>query len=420
MSAPQVLDLMFKLNFNVVFPARALMRTMPQITNLRAPLLRICDLLDYSPKIEPSPDLLQIKVSSSDELARILASCSMVKDGMFSDCRLVTTCGLSGGDVQVPAGSQLVSYWSEGMEMPINDNMSIPGTVSYPVWVQFSEKIRPARFHGHIEFDDVHFAYPSAMQKPVLQGLSFTVEPGQKVALVGKTGCGKSSVMSLLQRLYRPQSGRIKIDGRPIEDYDVHFLRSRIVIVDQSTVLFAKTLRENIAYGLHGVTDEEVRHACQNAVAWEFINEKPDKLMTAVTTGGANLSGGQRQRVAIARAMIRKPDVILLDEATSALDAKNERVVQEALDKLAQNGSALVVAHRLSTIQDSDKIIVVNDGTKVQEGVHEDLLKQPVVREVEVGTPGNSAPQLQRQFSQEMERSQLSPCSCGACTALHV
>merc|ERR1711907_506164 len=127
--------------------------------------------------------------------------------------------------------------------------------------------------------------------------------------------------------------------------------------------------------------------------------KEPDQLLSVLQEGGSNLSGGQRQRVAIARAMIRKPDVILLDEATSALDMKNERFVQEALDKLAQNGSALVVAHRLSTIQDSDKIIVVNEGTKVQEGVHEDLLKQPVVKEVDVGTSENSAPQLERQFS---------------------
>merc|ERR1719387_689492 len=158
--------------------------------------------------------------------------------------------------------------------------------------------------------------------------------------------------MSLLLRLYQPQKGQIKIDGRSIEDYDVNYLRSRMVIVDQHTVLFRMTLRENITFGLQrDKGDDEIQRTCEEACAWDFIQEKPDKLMTDVTTGGGNLSGGQRQRLAIARAMIRNPDIILLDEATSALDVKNETVVQKALDKLAKQGSALVIAHRLSTIR---------------------------------------------------------------------
>merc|ERR1719277_1896530 len=182
--------------------------------------------------------------------------------------------------------------------------------------------------------------------------------------------------MSLLLRLYNPMQGTIRIDGRPIEDYDVQYLRSRIAIVDQNTVLFRKTLCENIAYGIRDASSEDVKKACEEACAWEFIQEKPDKLMTEIATGGSNLSGGQRQRVAIARAIVRRPDVILLDEATSALDAQNERIVQEALDKLAKHGSALVVAHRLSTIQGSDKIVVVDKGQKIEEGTHEELLLQ--------------------------------------------
>jgi len=232
----------------------------------------------------------------------------------------------------------------------------------------------PKRFTGLIEFEDVHFSYPKDPRKPVLKGLTFKVEPGQKVALIGHTGCGKSSTMSLLQRLYEPTKGVIKIDGKPLKDYDIRYLRQRIVIVDQFTVLFAMSVRDNITYGMQGVPDEEVEKACKEAAAWGFLEEKPDKLMTQVAVGGSNFSGGQRQRIAIARAIVRKPDVILLDEATASLDNENEKLVQQALDKLAKHGSSLVIAHRLSTIKDSDKIVVVGEGRCVEQGTHDQLL----------------------------------------------
>jgi len=251
-----------------------------------------------------------------------------------------------------------------------------PAKLHFPLRLHFSRKVRPPRFHGKVEFEDVHFAYPNNPMKPILRGVTFTVEPGQKVAFVGSTGCGKSTVMSLLLRLYSPQSGTIKIDGRPIEDYDIHFLRSRVVIVDQHTVLFRRSLRDNIIYGMdREASDLEVERACRDARAWDFVQEKPEGLMTEVATGSANLSGGQTQRIAIARAMVRKPDVILLDEATSALDSQSEGVVQEGLDRLARQGSALVIAHRLTTIRDSDNIVVFHNGLILEQGTHEELLR---------------------------------------------
>jgi len=259
----------------------------------------------------------------------------------------------------------------------------VPSLV-FPVRVAFSKGLRPRRFRGKIEFRNVFWAPPTDTRKMILNGLSFVVEPGQKVALVGPTGCGKSSTMALLQRLYDPTGGEILIDDIPIADYDVHHLRSRIVIVDQSTVLFNTTIKENITYGLpYSPSDAEIEQACRDAKAWDFIASKPDGLMTVLHDGGKNLSGGQRQRLAIARAMIRKPDVILLDEATSALDNENEAKVQEALDIFARRGSALVIAHRLSTIKDSDNICVIDGGVVAESGSHDELLGKLPCKEIE-------------------------------------
>jgi len=184
--------------------------------------------------------------------------------------------------------------------------------------------------------------------------------------------------MSLLQRLYEPQSGQILIDDVDLRQYDINFLRSRIVIVDQHTVLLNATIRDNVAYGLPNITDEEVVAACKAAVAWDFICEKPDGLMTMISGGGSNLSGGMKQRLAIARALARKPDVILLDEATSALDNENEALVQKSLDALTAKGSALVIAHRLSTVKDSDNIVVIDHGCVAESGSHDQLMAKDV------------------------------------------
>ena len=370
MKASELLSAVFKINCNLSFPIRDIVEEIPRMGKLLNPLGRICDLLQAKSLIEPPTFPHFIDTKTHDELLGVLDKC------VTTEGRTVLTELVDVPTESPPAkGAQLVSLNTADHE---NVTVSLKQAIdfsqlSFPVRAVFSRGLRPQRFRGHIEFRNVSFSYPTDLRKPVLNGISFTVEPGQKVALVGATGCGKSSVMSLLQRLYDPSDGEILIDGIPLPDYDIHFLRSRVVIVDQNTVLFNTTIRDNIGYGLD-VTDEEIVQACKDAKAWEFICEKPDKLMTVISDGGKNLSGGQRQRLAIARAMVRKPDVILLDEATSALDNENEAKVQEALDIFARRGSALVIAHRLSTIMDSDKIIVVDHGKKAEEGTHVELL----------------------------------------------
>merc|ERR1719379_2270936 len=216
-------------------------------------------------------------------------------------------------------------------------------------------KLVPAKIEGHIVFDNVEFRYPTDRRKAALRGITFTIEAGQKAALGGHAGCGKSTVFKLLQRLYEPSTGTVLIDGRPIQEYDVHALRSKIAIVAQENVLFATSILENITYGVKPEpSDEKVRAALKQASALSFVEAFPDQLRTRVGDRGVALSGGQRQRVAIARAMVRNPNVLLLDEATSALDPVNEKVVQKALDALIHGSgcTALIVAHRLTTVKD--------------------------------------------------------------------
>ncbi len=234
---------------------------------------------------------------------------------------------------------------------------------------------RPApRFKGQIEFDNVTFGYEA--ERPIFQGLSLRVEPGQVAALVGPTGAGKSSVFSLLSRFYDPLSGVVKIDGRDIKTFTQKSLREQISFVLQETILFHGPIWKNIAYGKPGATREEIIKAAQLANADEFIDKMPHGYDTLVGERGVTLSGGQRQRIAIARAVIRNTPILLLDEPTSGLDAASEQLVFEALNRLMKGKTCMVIAHHLATIRSADIIYVVQDGAIAEHGTHDELLEK--------------------------------------------
>ncbi|CAF3362443.1 unnamed protein product, partial [Rotaria sp. Silwood2] len=228
---------------------------------------------------------------------------------------------------------------------------------------------------GEIHFSNVYFSYPSRPDAPILNNLSFNIKSGQTVALVGSSGSGKSTCIQLLQRFYDSQLGSILIDGKQINEYNLKWLRKHIGVVNQEPILFHTTIRENILLGSDSATNEEIYEAAKMANAHDFIMTLPNKYETLVGERGAALSGGQKQRIAIARALLRDPKILLLDEATSALDYESEKIVQKALDQVAQGRTTLIIAHRLSTVRNADKIIVMQQGEIVEEGDHDSLMK---------------------------------------------
>lgn len=236
------------------------------------------------------------------------------------------------------------------------------------------EPLQPEeRFEGAVALNDIHFSYPSRMDVEVLKGVNIQIKAGQKVALVGASGAGKSTIVQLLLQYYHPSSGQITVDGKDIQSMDLIKYRQNIAIVPQDVILFGGTIRENIAYGKPNASEEEIRLSAEKAYALDFIEDFPDGFDTFVGDRGIKLSGGQRQRIAIARAILNDPAILLLDEATSALDAESEKVVQLALEHLMENRTSIIVAHRLSTIKNVDCIYVLEEGQVKEQGTHAEL-----------------------------------------------
>lgn len=230
------------------------------------------------------------------------------------------------------------------------------------------------KVEGHIQFKDVYFSYPSRPDVVITNKLCLDIPPGKVIALVGGSGSGKSTVISLIERFYEPHSGQILLDGIDIRELDIKWLRHQIGLVNQEPALFATTIRENILYGKDNATIEEITRAAKLSEALAFINNLPERFDTQVGERGVQLSGGQKQRIAISRAIVKNPTILLLDEATSALDAESEKSVQEALDRVMVGRTTIIVAHRLSTIRNADVIAVVQNGKIVETGSHEELI----------------------------------------------
>ena len=236
------------------------------------------------------------------------------------------------------------------------------------------EKAKTLSLEGHIQFENVSFSYPSRKELNILKELNFKINSGDKVALVGRSGAGKSTIAQLILRLYNGYSGSIKVDHKEINDFNLISYRKNIGVVPQEIILFGGTIRENIAYGNPKANDDEIKQAAQKAHALDFINSFPEGMDTLVGERGVKLSGGQRQRIAIARTILKNPSILILDEATSSLDAESEKEVQSALNELMKSRTTLIIAHRLATIKQVDKILVMDHGQIVEAGSHQNLI----------------------------------------------
>ncbi len=239
-----------------------------------------------------------------------------------------------------------------------------------------TEAVEMRRFQGEIEMDGISFAYPTRPEATVLLEFSLQAKAGQRIALVGPSGSGKTTAVSLLYRFYEPTTGQIRIDAQSTRDMPLPLLRRNLALVPQEVLLFGGSIRENIAYGKPDATEAEIIEAARQANAHLFIEKMPEGYETLVGERGMQLSGGQRQRIAIARAILADPAILILDEATSSLDAESERLVQDALDKLMENRTSIIIAHRLSTVRRCDQILVLSGGTIVERGTHEELLSK--------------------------------------------
>eukprot|EP00069_Balaena_mysticetus_P008165 bmy_19468T0 len=333
----------------------------------------------------------QILSAFSDKELAAYAKAGAVAEEALGAIRTVIAFGGQNRELKRSAAffvffSIMIGAFSIGQAAPCIDAFANARGAAYAIFAiidnnpkidSFSERgHKPDNIKGNLEFKDVHFCYPARPDVKILKALNLKVESGQMVALVGNSGCGKSTVVQLIQRLYDPTEGMITIDGQDIRMFNVRYLREIIGVVSQEPVLFSTTIAENIRYGRGNVTMDEIKKAVKEANAYEFIMKLPQKFDTLVGERGAQLSGGQKQRIAIARALVRNPKILLLDEATSALDTESEAEVQAALDKAREGRTTIVIAHRLSTIQNADVIAGFEDGVIVEQGSHKELMKK--------------------------------------------
>ncbi|KAG2697818.1 hypothetical protein I3760_07G123500 [Carya illinoinensis] len=301
--------------------------------------------------------------------------------------KMILEKGYSGGDVLNVIIAVLTGSMSLGQASPCMSAFAAGQAAAFKMFETIERKPEIDAYdtkgrilddiRGDIELSDVFFSYPSRPDEQIFNGFSLCIPSGTTAALVGQSGSGKSTVISLIERFYDPLAGEVLIDGINLKEYQLKWIRGKIGLVSQEPVLFASSIKDNISYGKDGATIEEIREATELANAAKFIDKLPQGLDTMVGEHGTQLSGGQKQRIAIARAILKDPRILLLDEATSALDAESERIVQEALDRIMVNRTTVIVAHRLSTIRNADMIAVIHRGKMVEKGSHSKLINDP-------------------------------------------
>ncbi|KAJ8445541.1 hypothetical protein Cgig2_012429 [Carnegiea gigantea] len=352
--------------------------------------------------------------------------------------RLILQGHYTGGDVITVIVAVLTGSMSLGQASPCMSAFAAGQAAAYKMFETINRKPPIDSFdpngkvlddiRGDIELKDVYFSYPTRPNENIFSGFCLSIQKGTTAALVGQSGSGKSTVISLIERFYDPHSGGVLIDGINLKEFQLRWIRQKIGLVSQEPVLFASSIRDNIAYGKDDATIEEIRAAAELANAAKFIDKLPKKCLTPyqgldtlVGEHGTQLSGGQKQRVAIARAILKDPRILLLDEATSALDAESERIVQDALDRIMVNRTTVIVAHRLSTVRNADMIAVIHQGKVVEKGPHSELVKDPegaysqLIRLQEMkreSEKGEGDMEFSRQSSQV--RSSLRSVSCGS------
>jgi ABC-type multidrug transport system fused ATPase/permease subunit len=297
----------------------------------------------------------------------------MVHDGQLAEDKLnefILYALFIGGSI-----GGLASVYAQ-LQKAIGATETIFGLMEEPLEMPVDhQEVDPVEI-GTLAFNDVRFSYPTRSDVQVLRGIDFELPKGQTMALVGRSGSGKSTIASLLMRFYTIEEGIFSANGKDVSTLDLAAWRNQLALVPQDVLLFGGSIRENIAYGNTSASEEQIIEAAQQANAWEFIEGFPEKLDTKVGERGVQLSGGQRQRIAIARALLKDPQLLILDEATSALDSESEHLVQEALDRLMKGRTSVVIAHRLSTIRSAHQILVMNEGAVVERGTHDELISR--------------------------------------------
>ncbi|XP_061961245.1 ABC transporter B family member 21-like [Populus nigra] len=319
-------------------------------------------------------------------IVMLLVFCSYALAVWFGG-KMILEKGYNGGDVLSVIFAVLTGSMSLGQASPCMSAFAAGQAAAYKMFETINRKPEIDSsdtrgkilddISGDVELRDVYFTYPARPDEQIFSGFSLFIPSGTTTALVGQSGSGKSTVISLIERFYDPQAGEVLIDGTNLKEFQLKWIREKIGLVSQEPVLFASSIKDNIAYGKDGATTEEIRAAAELANAAKFIDKLPQGIDTMVGEHGTQLSGGQKQRIAIARAILKDPRVLLLDEATSALDAESERIVQEALDRIMVNRTTVIVAHRLSTVRNADVIAVIYRGKMVEKGSHSELLKDP-------------------------------------------